>query len=74
MSVSEESLPLPGFFAGLIDGMLARRFWDPELARRRKSLAYVLGEVWAFGTQPLALLAAVLDYEKITEGSCTTTA
>lgn len=54
-----------GFFDGLIDGLFARRFWDPERAAVVKSPEYVLGELWAVSTQPLALLAAILDYERM---------
>ena len=52
-----------GFIDGLIDGMFARRFWDSELAGTPKTEAYVLGELWAVATQPLAALAALLDWE-----------
>lgn len=53
----------PGFLEGMIDGMFARRFWNPAVAAAPKSLGYILGELWAMSTQPLALLAAVLDWE-----------
>jgi len=56
-----------GFMDGLIDGMLARRFWDRDLAGKRKTEAYVLGELWAVSTQPLAALAALLDWETLRE-------
>lgn len=60
-----ETKERPGFFAGLVDGMLGRRFWDPEVAAATKSCGYILGELWAVSTQPLALLAAMLDYEAL---------
>ena len=62
--VSAAGQPL-GFFDGLIDGMLARRFWDPERASREKTVDYILGELWATATQPLAALAALLDWEAL---------
>lgn len=57
-----------GFIDGLIDGMFARRFWDSERAGMRKTEAYVLGELWAVATQPLAALAALLDWETVRDG------
>lgn len=61
----------PGFLDGLIDGMLGRRFWDPGVAAATKSCGYILGELWAVSTQPLALLAAMLDYEQLKEAPVT---
>lgn len=53
-----------GFFDGLIDGMLGRHFWDPERAAMVKTVRYVLGELWAASTQPLALIAAMSDWNR----------
>ena len=57
-----------GFMDGLIDGMFARRFWDPERRALVKNEAYILGELWAIATQPFAALAALLDWERLREG------
>jgi hypothetical protein len=65
MRTSETDGRPPGFLDGMIDGLFARRFWDPAVAAAPKSLGYILGELWAMSTQPLALLAAVLDYEDL---------
>jgi hypothetical protein len=54
---------------GLIDGMFARRFWDPDRARLEKSESYILGELWAAATQPLAALAALLDWERLRDNA-----
>ena len=66
MMVAAARRPL-GFLDGLIDGMLARRFWDRERASREKTIDYILGELWAAATQPLAVLAALLDWEALRE-------
>jgi len=70
---TRETRPGRGFFEGLIDGILGRRFWDPEVAAATKSCGYILGELWAVSTQPLALLAAMLDYEKLSKAPVTRT-
>ena len=54
--------PRTSFWTGLIDGMLARHVWDATVRRAPKAPAYILGEIWAMGVQPLALLFAVLDF------------
>jgi hypothetical protein len=69
----DDSRRRPGFLAGLIDGMLGRRFWDPDVAAERKTGGYILGELWAVSTQPLALLAAMLDYEELRRAPVTRT-
>jgi len=52
-----------GFMQGLLDGMLARRLWDPSVARARKTGSYLIGTLFAASAQPLALLTAVLDWQ-----------
>lgn len=54
--------PRTSFVTGLIDGLLARHAWDAAVRHAPKAPAYILGEIWAFSVQPLALLFAVLDF------------
>jgi hypothetical protein len=47
---------------GMIDGLLAKRLWDDETANASKSGNYVLGEMIAGATQPLAYYCAFRDW------------
>ena len=50
-----------GFFDGLIDGVIGKRFWDRATREAYKTTSYISGEFAAGSVNPLAFYAEVVD-------------
>lgn len=57
------------FLDGLLDGFIVKRLWDDKTAKARKSESYVLGELIAGATNPLAYYCTFVDWTENKDSS-----